>query len=66
MNVLVGAGKVEELAAAGGDNEGNLGIAEHRELQSFVEQTAPSFREGHLPVYRVLDSLQYHFPSSHL
>lgn len=40
---ILSAAKLIKLATAGGDDEGNLGIAEHRELVGFLEQTISSF-----------------------
>ena len=63
--VIPSAAELEELAAAGEDDESDLGVAEHGELISFLQQTISSFREGHLTIDLVLDPLQLHSPSPH-
>lgn len=60
------AAELEEAASAGEDDEGELGIAEDRELVSLLQQSVTPLCEGHLPVYLVLDPLQLHPPPPHL
>lgn len=50
-------GVLVEAAAAGEDDERDLGVAEHRELVRLLEQAVAALAEGHLPVRRVLDAL---------
>jgi len=46
-----------EAAAAGEDDERDLGVAEHRELVRLLEEAVAALAEGDLPVRRVLDAL---------
>ena len=50
-------GVLVEAAAAGEDDEGDLGLAEHRELVRFLEEAVATLAEGDLPVGGVLDAL---------
>jgi len=50
-------GVLIEAAAAGEDDERDLGVAEHRELVRLLEEAVAALAEGHLPVRRVLDAL---------
>jgi hypothetical protein len=50
-------GVLVEAAAAGEDDERDLGVAEHRELVRLLEQAVAALAEGDLPVRRVLDAL---------
>ena len=59
-------GVLVEAAAAGEDNEGDLGVAEHGELVRLLEQPVPALGERHLPADLVLDPLQLHLPAAHL
>ncbi|KAL6985743.1 hypothetical protein U1Q18_019116 [Sarracenia purpurea var. burkii] len=47
------------------DEEANIDVAEDGELLSFLDQTALSLRERHMPTVLVLDSLQLNLPSPH-
>jgi len=55
-----------ELATGGEDYERNLCITKNREFVGFLEQTTFSFGEGYLSSDLVLNSLHFHFASSHL
>ena len=50
-------GVLVEAAAAGEDNEGDLGVAEHGELVRLLEESIAALAEGDLTVGRVLDAL---------
>ena len=50
-------GVLVEAAAAGEDDERDLGVAEHGELVRLLEEAVAALAEGHLPVGRVLDAL---------
>ena len=50
-------GVLVEAAAAGEDNEGDLGVAEHGELVRLLEEAIAALAEGDLTVGRVLDAL---------
>jgi len=52
------AAELVELAAAGEDDERDLGVAEHGELVGLLEQAVAALGEGHLAVDLVLDPLQ--------
>ncbi|CAA7387895.1 unnamed protein product [Spirodela intermedia] len=43
------AAELEELAAVGEDDQGNLGIAKDGELVSLLHQPVPPLGERHLP-----------------
>lgn len=47
------------------DDHGDFGIAEDRELVSFLQQSGPALREGDLPARCVLNSPHLNFASSH-
>lgn len=66
MDVRGGAGELVELAAAGEDDGGDLGIAKHGELEGLLQQTVLPLRKGDLPIYLVLYSLQLYLPPAHL
>lgn len=51
-------GVLEELALGGEDDEGDLGVAEDRDLVGLLEQARPPLGEGDLPVDLVLYPLQ--------
>jgi hypothetical protein len=55
---LPGAAELVELAAAGEDDERDLGVAEHGELVGLLEQAVAALGEGDLAVDLVLDPLQ--------
>lgn len=59
------AGVLEKLAFSGEDDESHFGIAEHRDLVGFLQQTRPPLRECHLPIDLVLNSLQLHSSPPH-
>jgi hypothetical protein len=50
-------GVLVEAAAAGEDDERDLGVAEHGELVRLLEEAVAALAEGDLPVGRVLDAL---------
>jgi hypothetical protein len=50
-------GVLVEPAAAGEDDERDLGVAEHGELVRLLEEAVAALAEGDLPVGRVLDAL---------
>jgi len=50
-------GVLVEAAAAGEDDERDLGVAEHRELVRLLEEAVAALAEGDLPVRGVLDAL---------
>ena len=50
-------GVLVEAAAAGEDDERDLGIAEHGELVRLLKEAVAALAEGDLPVGRVLDAL---------
>eukprot|EP01018_Ginkgo_biloba_P003066 Gb_30605 [translate_table: standard] len=54
------AGELVDLGGWGENDESNFRIAQNRELPRFLQQTVPTFGEGHLTVYCVLDTLQLH------
>jgi hypothetical protein len=54
------AAELEELAAVGEDDEGDLGVAEDGELVRLLEQAVAALGEGDLAVDLVLDPLQLH------
>jgi hypothetical protein len=58
MDRLPGAAELVELAAAGEDDERDLGVAEHGELVGLLEQAVAALGEGDLAVDLVLDPLQ--------
>jgi len=60
-----GAGELVELAARGEDDEPDLSIAEHGELEGLLEQPVAALGEGHLPARRVLYPLQLRLPPHH-
>eukprot|EP01018_Ginkgo_biloba_P003072 Gb_38924 [translate_table: standard] len=60
------AGELVDLGGWGENDESNFRIAQNRELPRFLRQTVPTFGQGHLTVYRVLDALQLHPSPSHL
>jgi hypothetical protein len=55
---IPGAAELVELAAAGEDDERDLGVAEHGELVGLLEEAVAALGEGDLPVDLVLDALQ--------
>ena len=63
---LPGAAELVELAAAGEDDERDLGVAEHGELVGLLEQAVAALGEGDLAVDLVLDPLQLHLAATHL
>jgi hypothetical protein len=65
-NMAPVVGVLVETAAAGEDDERDLGLAEHRELVRLLQEAVAALAEGHLPVRRVLDALDLNPPSSHL
>jgi hypothetical protein len=60
-----GAGELVELAARGEDDEADLGVAEHGELERLLEQPVAALGEGHLPARRVLYPLHLRLPPHH-
>ena len=52
------AAELVELAAAGEDDERDLGVAEHGQLVRLLEEAVAALGEGDLPVDLVLDALQ--------
>lgn len=62
---IPGASELVELSSTGEDDESDLGVAQHGELVSFLQQTVPPLGEGHLAVDLVLDPLQLNPPSPH-
>ena len=50
-------GVLIEAAAAGEDDERDLGVAEHGKLVRLLEEAVAALAEGDLPVRRVLDAL---------
>ena len=59
------AAELEQPAAAGEDDERDLGVAQDGQLVGLLEQPAPPLRERHLPVDLVLDPPQLDPPSPH-
>jgi hypothetical protein len=59
------AGELVELAARGEDDERDLRVAEHGELERLLEQPVAALGEGDLPARRVLDPLHLRFPPHH-
>jgi hypothetical protein len=51
------AAELVELAAAGEDDERDLGVAEHGQLVGLLEEAVATLAEGDLPVGGVLDAL---------
>lgn len=47
-----------EATARGEDDERDLGVAEHRQLERLLEEAAPPLREGHLPTVSIYNSHQ--------
>jgi hypothetical protein len=62
---IPGAAELVELAAAGEDDERDLGVAEHGELVRLLEQAVAALGEGHLAVDLVLDPLQLNPSPAH-
>jgi len=60
-----GGGELEEAAAAGEDDERDLGVAQQRQLVRLLEQPVPALGERHLPADLVLDPLQLHLAAPH-
>jgi hypothetical protein len=60
-----GRAVVVELAAAGEDDDADLGVAEHADLPCLLDQSGPALGEGHLPVGRVLDPLDLDLAAPH-
>ncbi|RWW55010.1 hypothetical protein BHE74_00038385 [Ensete ventricosum] len=60
------AAELEQPAAAGEDDERDLGVAQDGQLVGLLEQPAPPLRERHLPVDLVLDPPQLDPPSPHV
>lgn len=58
--------ELKELASVGEDDEGNLSIAEDRDLASFLHQTTSPFRERHLSADLILDPTNLNPTSPHL
>ena len=54
-----------ELAAAGEDDDADLGVAEHADLPGLLDQSGPALGEGHLPVGGVLDPLDLDLAAPH-
>lgn len=54
-------GVLVEAAAAGEDDERDLGVAEHGELVGLLEEAVPALAEGDLAIGGVLDSLDLDF-----
>lgn len=66
MDGLRGGAVVGDLAGAGEDEDGDLGVAEDADLPGLLDDPIPPLREGHLPIRRVLDPLDLDLPSTHL
>jgi hypothetical protein len=62
---LPGAAELVELAAAGEDDERDLGVAEHGELVGLLEQAVAALGEGDLAVDLVLDPLELNSSPPH-
>jgi len=60
------AGKLVGLAGRREDEEGNLGVAQNRQLVSFLQKPIPTLGERNLPTCRIFDSFQLNFASSHV
>lgn len=56
-------GVLIEPSAAGEDDEGDLGIAEHGELVGLLEEAIPAFAEGDLAIGGALNSLDLNLAS---
>ena len=56
---------VERLSSWRENHKSHLGIAEHRELVSFLEQPVPALRKRNLPARSVLDSFHQGFSPHH-
>ena len=61
----VAAVEVEEFAATGEDEEGDLNVTENRKLTSLLNQTLSPLRESHLAAAFVCNSLQLQLPAPH-
>jgi hypothetical protein len=59
------AAELVELAAAGEDDERDLGVAEHGQLVGLLEEAVAALGEGDLPVDLVLDPLQLNSSPPH-
>jgi hypothetical protein len=59
------AAELVELAAAGEDDERDLGVAEHGQLVGLLEEPVATLGEGDLPVDLVLDPLQLNSSPPH-
>ncbi|KAF5769776.1 hypothetical protein HanXRQr2_Chr14g0652161 [Helianthus annuus] len=57
---------LKEFSFCGKNDESNIGIAQDRDLMSFLQQTCSSFGECYLSANFVLDPLQLHPSSPHL
>jgi hypothetical protein len=58
-------GVLEQLAALGEDDHGELRAAEDGELVGFLEKSPAALGEGHPPVHPVLHLLHLHTPAPH-
>ena len=52
----LGIGELVELSSWRENHKSHLGIVEHQELVSFLEQPVPTLRKRNLPVRSILDS----------
>ena len=57
---------MEELAGAGGNEEGHVSVAENGELAGLLDEPHATLREADLPGARVLDLLDLDLCSAHL
>lgn len=64
--IIPGAAELVELAAAGEDDERDLGVAENGQLVGLLEEAVAALGEGDLPVDLVLDALQLNSSPPHL
>ena len=57
---------MEELAGAGGNDEGHVSVTENGELTRLLHQPHAALAEGHLPVTVILDALDLYLAAPHL
>ena len=62
---LPGTGEMEELAGAGGDDEGHVSVTENGELTRLLHQPHAALAEGHLTARRVLDAFDLYLAAPH-